>query len=185
MCVREASITDQLPHTHPQLGTWPATQACALTGNQMGDPLICRPALNPLNHTSQSLIYILKSDFASHRWMAPRTEILGAGHQGGGGLDQGGTVALEVEELLSCVGKALNRVCGLDVRDGWKKDKEQRANVAIPGGTPSFGTCFFGSGFVSFILGPYAKSRELSWIHYYDFSYLDLKTRLKEKDCEL
>ena len=29
------------------LGTWPATQACALTGNQTCDPLVGRPALNP------------------------------------------------------------------------------------------------------------------------------------------
>ena len=36
------------------LGTWPATQACALTGNRTGDPLACRLALNPLSHTSQS-----------------------------------------------------------------------------------------------------------------------------------
>ena len=34
------------------LGTWPAAQACALTGNQTGDPLVCM-ALNPLTHTSQ------------------------------------------------------------------------------------------------------------------------------------
>ena len=38
----------------PPTGTWPATQACALTGNQTSDPLVCRPALHPLNHTSQS-----------------------------------------------------------------------------------------------------------------------------------
>ena len=37
----------------PLLGTWPATQACALMGNQTGDPLVRRPALNPLSHTSQ------------------------------------------------------------------------------------------------------------------------------------
>ena len=37
----------------PLLGTWPATQACALTGNQTSDPLVCRLALNPLSHTSQ------------------------------------------------------------------------------------------------------------------------------------
>ena len=42
-----------LPLVHPQLGTWPATQACALTGNQTGDSLVHRPALNPLSHTSQ------------------------------------------------------------------------------------------------------------------------------------
>ena len=39
--------------TRPQLGTWPATQACALTGNRTGNPLICRPELSPLRHTSQ------------------------------------------------------------------------------------------------------------------------------------
>ena len=33
--------------------TWPATQACALTGKGTGDPLVLRPALNPLSHTSQ------------------------------------------------------------------------------------------------------------------------------------
>ena len=36
----------------PQLGTWPTNQACAPTGNQTGDLLVCRPALNPLSHTS-------------------------------------------------------------------------------------------------------------------------------------
>ena len=36
----------------PQLGTWPTSQACALTGNQTSDPLFQRPALNPLSHTS-------------------------------------------------------------------------------------------------------------------------------------
>ena len=29
------------------------TQACALTGNQTCDPLVCRLALNPSSHTSQ------------------------------------------------------------------------------------------------------------------------------------
>ena len=44
----------------PLLGTWPATQACALTGNQTGDPLVCRPALQPLSYTSQGLsLYFL------------------------------------------------------------------------------------------------------------------------------
>ena len=36
----------------PLLGTRPATQACALTGNQTRNPLVCRPALNALSHTS-------------------------------------------------------------------------------------------------------------------------------------
>ena len=37
----------------PLLGTWPATQACALTGYQTSDPLVHRPALNPLSHMGQ------------------------------------------------------------------------------------------------------------------------------------
>ena len=37
----------------PLLGTWPATQTCALTKNRTSDPLVCRLALNPLSHTSQ------------------------------------------------------------------------------------------------------------------------------------
>ena len=42
-------------HTHPLLGTWPKTQACALSGNLMGDPLVHRSVLNPLSHTSQGV----------------------------------------------------------------------------------------------------------------------------------
>ena len=38
---------------HPLLGTWPETQACDLTGNQTGDPLVCRLALKALSHTGQ------------------------------------------------------------------------------------------------------------------------------------
>ena len=51
-CVRETS-----PLARPQPGTWPATQACALTGNQIGDLLVPRLALKPLSHTSP--VYIL------------------------------------------------------------------------------------------------------------------------------
>ena len=50
---REGNINMWLPLVCPPLGTRPATQACALTGNQTGDPLVCKPALNPLSHTSQ------------------------------------------------------------------------------------------------------------------------------------
>ena len=50
---RERSINVWLPLVHPLLETWPATQACALTGNGTSDPLVRRPALNPLSHTSQ------------------------------------------------------------------------------------------------------------------------------------
>ena len=44
---------DQLPLAWPQPGTWPKTQACALTGNQTSNHWVHRPALNPLSHTSQ------------------------------------------------------------------------------------------------------------------------------------
>ena len=49
---RETSMCGCLLHA-PLLGTWPVTQACALTGNQTGNPLVRRPAFNPLSHTSQ------------------------------------------------------------------------------------------------------------------------------------
>ena len=50
---RERNINVWLPLVHPLLETWCTTQACALTGNRTGDPLVHRPALNPLSHTSQ------------------------------------------------------------------------------------------------------------------------------------
>ena len=54
---RETSVCerniDQLTPTQPQLGTWPTTQACALTGNQTSDLSVCRMMPNPLSHTSQ------------------------------------------------------------------------------------------------------------------------------------
>ena len=49
----ERNINVCLPLMHPQLGTWPTTQVCALTGNPTGDPLVCRPSLNPLSHARQ------------------------------------------------------------------------------------------------------------------------------------
>ena len=56
---REKSINVWLPLTRPPLGTWPATQACALSGNQTRNPLVHRPVLNPLSHTSQGYFLIL------------------------------------------------------------------------------------------------------------------------------
>ena len=50
---RERNINVWLPLVCPLLGTWPATQACALTGNRTSDPLVRRPAFNPLTDTSQ------------------------------------------------------------------------------------------------------------------------------------
>ena len=50
---RERNINVWLPPPPLPLGTWPATQACALTGNWTSHPLVRRPALSPLSHTSQ------------------------------------------------------------------------------------------------------------------------------------
>ena len=56
---RERNTNVWLPLACPILGTWPATQACALTGNQTGDPLVRRLALNPLSYTSQGKHFII------------------------------------------------------------------------------------------------------------------------------
>ena len=54
---KERNINMWLPLTCPLLGVWPATQACAQTGNRTSDPLVCRPALYPLSHTSQDCYF--------------------------------------------------------------------------------------------------------------------------------
>ena len=51
---RERNINVWLPLECPLLGTRPATQACALTGNRFSDPSVPRLALSPLSHTSQA-----------------------------------------------------------------------------------------------------------------------------------
>ena len=53
----------------PLLGTWLPTQACAVTGNRTGDPLVCSPALNPLSHTSQGISsqVLLHKDFQNSK----------------------------------------------------------------------------------------------------------------------
>ena len=53
---RERNINVWLPLTCPLLGTWPATEARALTGNRTSASLVCRAMLNPLSHTSQGQI---------------------------------------------------------------------------------------------------------------------------------
>ena len=37
---RERNINVWLPLKWPSIGTWPATQACALTGTQTSDPFV-------------------------------------------------------------------------------------------------------------------------------------------------
>ena len=63
-----------LPLAHPLLGTWPATQAHALTGNRTGDPSVHRPMLNPLSYTSQgSFLNILKEKDGFIVWYVCRS----------------------------------------------------------------------------------------------------------------
>ena len=57
---RERNINVWLPLTCHLLGTWPATQACALTGNGTSHPLVHRPALYAVSHTSQGCRCIFK-----------------------------------------------------------------------------------------------------------------------------
>ena len=55
------TINVWLPFMCPLLGTWPTTQASALTRNQTCNLPVHRLALNPLNHTSQAVLtYFLK-----------------------------------------------------------------------------------------------------------------------------
>ena len=56
---------DWLPLVCPHLGTWPATQARALTGNCTTNLSVCRPALSPPSHTSQGLVCILERAVSS------------------------------------------------------------------------------------------------------------------------
>ena len=53
---RERNIDVWLLLVHPIPGTWPTTQACALTGYPTGNLLIHRLALSPLSHTSQGYL---------------------------------------------------------------------------------------------------------------------------------
>ena len=50
---RERNINVWLLLMHPLLVTWPTVQACALPKNQTRDPVVHRPVLSSLNHTSQ------------------------------------------------------------------------------------------------------------------------------------
>ena len=63
---RERNINMWLLLTHPLLGTWPTTQACALIGNRTSNRLVCRLELNLLSHTSQGPLF-LKNSFAGYR----------------------------------------------------------------------------------------------------------------------
>ena len=55
---------------------WPTTQACALTGNGTGDPLVHRLALNPLSDTSQGHMSIWVGVFFFSLNKYPEVELL-------------------------------------------------------------------------------------------------------------
>ena len=70
---RERNINVWLPLVCPLQGTQPATQACALTGNRTGDPLLHKPSLSPLSHPSQGVcVDFKKSIFLSSFHPSPR-----------------------------------------------------------------------------------------------------------------
>ena len=52
---RERNFNRWLPLARPLLGSWPATQACALTGNPTDEALFRSLVLSPLSHTSQGV----------------------------------------------------------------------------------------------------------------------------------
>ena len=56
---RETSMCERniywLPLACPRWETWLAIQACALTGTQAGELLVCGTVPNPLSHTGQDV----------------------------------------------------------------------------------------------------------------------------------
>ena len=52
---------------HPILGAWPATQACAMTGNRTGDPLVLSPC-SILHQSGQRPCYIHIYFYTFYSW---------------------------------------------------------------------------------------------------------------------
>ena len=71
------NINVWLPLAHPLLGIWPATQACALTGNQTGNALVHRPTLSPVTYTNQCLKYYFKHNFRKFLFSHVKIILLG------------------------------------------------------------------------------------------------------------
>ena len=66
---------DQMPLACPQVGTWPTTQASALTGNWTNDLSVHTSVLNPLSHISQAC-YLWYRTFVSSFSLAGLARIL-------------------------------------------------------------------------------------------------------------
>ena len=58
---RKDKERERLPLTWPPLGTWPATEACALTGNQTSNPLVCRSMLSSLSYSNQGVFSVFNT----------------------------------------------------------------------------------------------------------------------------
>ena len=69
----ERNINVWLPPVYPLLGTWPTTQACALSGNRISDSLVCRLVLNLLSHTSQGWNPYFKSETVQRKLLSYQT----------------------------------------------------------------------------------------------------------------
>ena len=70
-----------LPLAWPLVGTWPATQACALVGNWTGNFSVGRPVLNPLSHTSRGSFNPFKN-LTSWTLLSPLLNIRNSGIEG-------------------------------------------------------------------------------------------------------
>ena len=73
---RERNISAWLPLVCPLLGTWSATQACALTGNRISNLLVCRMAINPLSYTSQATTAFSSNHLLMVTWAASKSWLL-------------------------------------------------------------------------------------------------------------
>ena len=62
---RKRNIIVWLPLWLPLLGTWPVTQACALTGNRTSDLSVHSLAPNPLSHASQGALLFFGLEYSS------------------------------------------------------------------------------------------------------------------------
>ena len=69
---RERNINVWLPLARPQLGTWPTTQACALTGDQTSDFLVCGSTINPLGQTSQGYFWWFPYNLQTSIYFTPQ-----------------------------------------------------------------------------------------------------------------
>ena len=69
MCKR---YTNWLPLARPQLETWPATQVCALTGNQTFGSQVGAQSTEPHQPGHNEYSYINKRKYSFQNWMPPK-----------------------------------------------------------------------------------------------------------------